>query len=82
MGGHQSKDTKVVKAENFHQLSLDAKSFSALNASGMEGALLFFVIMLLATLGYSLARYKDYAKKCRVRAQAKLPLTPGGWAWH
>ena len=70
MGGYLCKDTKVFQAKNFHQQSLDNKSFSVLNvhgASGMGGTLLVILILLPATLGYSLARYKDLAKKCRVR---------------
>ena len=58
MGGYLCKDTKVFKAKNFHQQSLDDKSFSVLNvhgASGMGGALLVILILLLATPGYSLA---------------------------
>ena len=54
MGGYPSKETEIVKAENFHKQSLEDKSFSVLNvheASGAEGALLVVAIMLLACLG-------------------------------
>ena len=29
-------------------------------------------VLLLAAIGYALARYKDYAKKCQVRAVTSL----------
>ena len=70
-GGYPCKDIKVFNAKNFNQQSLDDKSFGVLNVhstSGMGGALLVILILLLATLGYNLARYKDYAKECRVWA--------------
>ena len=62
MGGYTSKDSQVVKAENYHQQSLDDLSFSVFNihsASGLGGALLVIVILLLAASGYCLARCKD-----------------------
>ena len=58
MSGYPYKDTKVLKVKNFHQQSLDDKSFNVLNvhgASGMGSALLVILILLLATPGYSLA---------------------------
>ena len=85
MGGYLCKDTKVFKAKNFHQQSLDDKSFSVLNvhgASGMGGALLVILILLLATPGYSLASAESGPHQPG-DSQAELPrLTPEGPAWH
>ena len=54
---------------------MDNKSFRVWyvhGALGMGGALLVILILLLATLGYSLAMYKDYAKKCKNQALTSL----------
>ena len=75
MGNYPAKAPQIVKAENYHQQSLDDSSFLVFNihgASGLGGALVVIIVLLLATIGYSLARYKDYAKKCQVQAITSL----------
>ena len=80
MGNYPAKASQIVKAQNYHQHSLDDSSFSVFNihrASGLGGALVEIIVLLLRANGYSLAIYNDYSKKCRVRAitslETKLP---------
>ena len=71
MGGYPAKASQIVKAQNYHQHSLDDSSFSVFNIHGAS-MLVVIIMMLLAAIGYSQAIYKDYAKKCRVRALTSL----------
>ena len=66
------------KAENFHQQSLDDSSFSVFNihgASELGGAFLVIVVLVLAAIGYCMARYMHYARKCQVQALISLETT-------
>ena len=75
MGNYPAKVSKIVKAENYHRESLEDGSFLVFikhGASGLGGALVVIIVLLLGTISYSLARYKDYAKKCRVRVTTSL----------
>ena len=75
MGGYPAKASQILKAENYNQQSWDDSSFFVFNihgASVLGGALVVIMVMLLAAIGYSLVRYKDYAKKCRVHALTSL----------
>ena len=78
MGGYPSKDeTKIIKAENYHCHSLQDSSFSILNvhaSSGIGGALFVIVILLLAGIGYAIARYRVTAKARRARALVSLDV--------
>ena len=56
----------VVKAENYQGVGLDDSSFSVFNihrASGLGGALVVIIVLLLGAIGYAIGRYKDYARK-------------------
>ena len=86
MGNYPAKASQIVKAQNYHQHSLDDSSFSVFNihrASGLGGALVEIIVLLLGANGYSLAIYNDYSKKCRVRAITSLEtgLRPSCPAW-
>ena len=79
MNNYPAKVSKVVKAENYHQESLDNSSFSVFNihgASGLGGALVVVIVLLMGAMGYSLARYKDYAKKCQALTSLETSFKP------
>ena len=83
MGGYPSKQTEITKAENVHRETLNDHSFSVMNihgASSVGGARLVVAVLLLACLGYGMARYRDYIKRVRHRAATTLdiikPLCP------
>ena len=55
-----------MKAENYQGVGLDDSSFSVFNihrASGLGGALVVIIVLLLGAIGYTIGRYKDYARK-------------------
>ena len=77
MDGYPSKDTEIVRAENLWMESLEDKSFSDLNfqgESGVLGALFVVVFLLLACLGYGIARYEAYDMKCSMRTNTSLEI--------
>ena len=77
MGGYPSKETDIVKAENFNRESLTDHSFFVINvhgASRVGGALLAIAVLLLACLGYAMACYKDHVKNMRHRAITSLEI--------
>ena len=52
IGNYQTKVSEVVKADNYHQESLEDWSFSVFNinrASGLGGALVVVIVLLLTT---------------------------------
>ena len=71
MGNYPAKVSKVVKAKNYHRrVWTTPASLCLTNTELAAGAVVIF--LLLGAIGYSLARYKDYAKKCWVRALLSL----------
>ena len=48
--------------------------FNIHGASGLGGAMVVIIILLLGAIGYSLARYKNYGKKCRAWALSSLDI--------
>ena len=74
MSGYPYKASQIV---NYHQQSLYDSSFSVFSihgASGLGGAPVVIILMLLVAIGYSLAKYKNYAKKCCIRALTGLEI--------
>ena len=77
IGGYPSKKTKITKAENVIRETLKDYSFSVMNIHGdssVGGALLVVAVLLLACLGYGMARYKDYVKRVIHRAATTLEI--------
>ena len=71
------KDTDIIKAENYNRKILEDTNFSVLNvhgASTARGAFLVIPNLLLCCFRYTVARYKNYAKRMRLRAITSLDI--------
>ena len=77
MRGLTLKETDIIKAENYNREILEDTNFSVLNVHGAStagDAFLVITNLLLCCFRYTVACYKNYAKRMRLKAITSLDI--------